>query len=225
MSAIKEPAMRSMLRASFACMFALCAQSAQGAPCAGFVDVDSTHAFCKHVEWLKNRAVTLGCQIPNSYCPNDPVVRLSMAAFMNRLGTALTPTTLTADLSSGALDIDLQPVVCTTADFAVTGYPRRALLDAGVSGTGPTALDMGVVVVMSTNGGAWTELTAESRGAVLANQWGNVTAIAREDLDVNETVRFGVRVKRVGAVTGDLSDSRCYVRAVVHSRDGAATPF
>jgi hypothetical protein len=149
-----------------------------------------------------------------------------MAAFMNRLGTALTPTTLTTDLSPGALDIDLQPVVCATADFAVAGYPRRALLDAGVSGTGPTALDVGVVVVMSTNGGGtWTELSADSRGAVLANQWGNVSAIAREDLDVGETVRFGVRVKRVGAVTGDLSDSRCYVRAVVHSRDGTSTPF
>ena len=218
--------MNIALRVAAALVFALFGHIATAAPCAGFIDVDSTHGFCKHVEWLKNRAVTMGCQIPNSYCPNDPVVRLSMAAFMNRLGTALTPTTMTTDLSPGALDVDLQPVICATEQFLVTGYPRRALLDAGVSGTGPTALDIGVVVVMSTNnGGTWSELTAESRGAVLANQWGNVSAIAREDLDVGETVRFGVRVKRVGAVTGDLSDSRCYVRAVVHSRDGTASPF
>lgn len=218
--------MTIVLRVAAALVFALFGPTASAAPCAGFIDVDSTHGFCKHVEWLKNRAITLGCQIPNSYCPNDPVVRLSMAAFMNRLGTALTPEILTAEANPGALDVDLNLVVCATSDFDVDGYPRRALVDASVSGTGPTALDMGAVVVKSLNGGTtWSELTADSRGAVLANQWGNVSAIAREDLEVNQSVRFGVRVKRVGAVTGDLSDSRCYVRAVVHSRDGAASPF
>jgi hypothetical protein len=42
------------------------------------------------VTWLKSRNVTLGCAA-NLYCPNDAVSRLSMAAFLNRLGNTLVP--------------------------------------------------------------------------------------------------------------------------------------
>jgi hypothetical protein len=63
---------------------------ALAAPC-GFIDVDDAnpaHApFCDSVEWLKLRNITLGCNLPGTlYCPNDPVSRLHMAAFMYRLG-------------------------------------------------------------------------------------------------------------------------------------------
>lgn len=64
--------------------------TAAAAPCAGFNDVDDTSSFCPNVTWLKNRAITFGCAA-NLYCPNDPVTRLQMAAFMNRLGDALFP--------------------------------------------------------------------------------------------------------------------------------------
>jgi hypothetical protein len=65
------------------------------APCAGFTDVDSTSAFCGNVTWIKNRGVTLGCTA-TQYCPNEPTTRLQMAAFMNRLGEALFPSTCAA---------------------------------------------------------------------------------------------------------------------------------
>ena len=39
----------------------------------------------------KNRAITTGCTSTTLYCPTDNVSRLAMAAFMNRLGDALTP--------------------------------------------------------------------------------------------------------------------------------------
>ena len=62
------------------------------APCGGFTDVDdanpATAPFCANVTWVKNRGITLGCPSTGAphYCPNDPVSRLQMAAFMNRLG-------------------------------------------------------------------------------------------------------------------------------------------
>lgn len=58
---------------------------ASAAPCAGFTDVQDTSGFCIHIEWLRNRAITLGCTA-NQYCPADFVRRDQMAAFLYRLG-------------------------------------------------------------------------------------------------------------------------------------------
>jgi hypothetical protein len=58
--------MKAWKRLGLAAALFLGAQAAGAAPCAGFTDVDSTDAFCPNVEWLKNRAITLGCtsQLP-----------------------------------------------------------------------------------------------------------------------------------------------------------------
>lgn len=61
------------------------ASPARAAPCAGFVDVADTSGFCGNVTWMKNRAITLGCDATH-YCPDQPVTRLQMAAFLYRLG-------------------------------------------------------------------------------------------------------------------------------------------
>ena len=76
----------------------LSAGPAVALPCVGFTDVEDTSSFCPNVEWLKNRAITLGCTSTTTYCPSDPVTRLSMAVFMNRLGKALTPVVLHKEL-------------------------------------------------------------------------------------------------------------------------------
>jgi hypothetical protein len=55
------------------------------APCAGFTDVEDTSGFCTSVAWMKNRAITLGCDATH-YCPADFVRRDQMAAFLYRLG-------------------------------------------------------------------------------------------------------------------------------------------
>jgi hypothetical protein len=218
--------MRSLNRLVVGLTLALACGAAWAAPCAGFADVDDTRSFCPNVEWLKNRAITLGCTSTTQFCPDDSVTRLSMAAFMNRLGTALTPVAVKLEATPGALDVDLGPVVCATDAFAVTGYPRRAYVDVGVSGTAAAALDVGVIVAMSVdNGATWVPVGAESRGAVLANQWGNVSNIAYADLDVGQSVRFGAMVVRADAGSADLSDSRCNVQAVVYSRNGTSSPF
>ena len=113
----------------------LAAPLAQALPSAGFTDVDDTSTFCPNVEWLKNRAVTTGCTSATLYCPTDPVSRLAMAAFMNRLGTALTPAQLRVDGAPGPVDLDANVVVCQTTDLAITGYPRTAYVDLCLSAT------------------------------------------------------------------------------------------
>jgi hypothetical protein len=208
------------------------APAAVAAPCAGFTDVDDTvvgATFCRYVEWLKNRAVTLGCT-STLYCPNDSVSRLQMAAFMNRLGTALTPVQIRVDTAPGAVDLDINAVVCQTADFVVAAgtFPRRAYVDVSFNGSAPADVGLAADVVMTTNGGAtWTNLnTVVNRGFVPANQWGGLSDIGFADLDVGQTVRWGVRMTR-GVIVGttDLSDSRCQLRALIYSRDGAVSPF
>jgi len=205
------------------------ASPAMGAPCAGFGDVDDTSQFCANVEWLKNRQVTLGCnQAGTAYCPNDAVSRLAMAAFMNRLGTALTPTQLAVDAAPGGIDVDAASIVCQTEPFAVSGFPRRAYIDLSFSGQAAGDVGLAADIVMSSDGGAtWANLnTAANRGFVRATQWGAFADLGFADLAVNQSVRWGVRTSRAGlAGTTNLSDSRCHLRVLVYSRNGNATPF
>ena len=201
--------------------------AAVAAPCAGFGDVDDSSVFCVNVEWLKNRAITLGCTA-TAYCANDAVSRLAMAAFMNRLGTALTPAQLSVDFAPGAIDLDASLVVCQTQDFAVTGFPRRAYVDLSFSGNAGADVSVAADLAMSTNSGAsWTPLnTVVNRGLVAANQWGALSDLGFADLAVGQSVRFGVLMSR-GGVPGaaDLSNSRCALRVLVYSRTGSVSPL
>jgi hypothetical protein len=197
------------------------------APCAGFADVDDGSGFCANVEWVRNRAVTLGCAA-GSYCPGDAVSRLQMAAFMNRLGTALTPVQLAVDTAPGAIDLDANAVVCQTGAFAVSGFPRRAYVDVSFSGQATADVGLAADIVMSGDGGAtWANLNgAANRGFVRANQWGAFADLASIDLAVGQSVRWGVRTTRAGlAGSTQLADSRCHLRALIFSRDGVASPF
>ena len=213
--------------ALFALLLASAASSAHAAPCAGFPDVDSASGFCPNVEWIRNRGVTLGCG-GGLYCPNDAVSRLAMAAFLNRIGTALTPVQLRFDAATGAIDLDTNAVVCQTVDQPITGFPRRAVVDLAFTATAAFDTHVAADLVRSTNGGAsWTPLNAAGNlGSVPANRWGTLSSIAISDVDVGQTVRFGVRVSR-GGLPGstDLGDSRCQLRVSIYSRDGTVSPL
>jgi hypothetical protein len=69
----------------FGVLLALVAPAALSAPCAGFTDVEAADPFCPSVAWMKNRAITTGCNA-TEYCPHLAVTRLQMAAFLYRLG-------------------------------------------------------------------------------------------------------------------------------------------
>jgi hypothetical protein len=200
--------------------------AAQAAPCAGFSDVDTSFTACPSIEWIKNRSITLGCGV-GTYCPSAAVPRQEMAAFMNRLGDAMTPLLVRVDVSPGAIDLDAtNAVVCQTQNFVVANFPRRAVLDLTFAAQAPADVDIAADLVKTTdNGATWTVLTAvDHRGGVMANRWSSVANLATTDLAVNETVRFGVRVSRASP-GADLSDSRCNLRVAIGSRTGAASPF
>ncbi len=71
-------------------------------PTSGFWDVDDSHVFAAHVGWLAEEGVTRGCNAPwnDEFCPDDPVTRGQMAAFLVRaldLPAGEAPFTDTAD--------------------------------------------------------------------------------------------------------------------------------
>lgn len=217
--------MRWLRRALLAAAATVAAPAVHAAPCVGFTDLDDSSSFCQFVEWIKNRSITQGCTA-TEYCPNNSVTRLQMAAFMKRLGDALTPVLVAADLSPGAIDLDASPVVCQ-ASYTVASFPRTAYADATVSATAASDVSFAADLVISTDGGAnWTPLNANpNRGAAPAGQWGAVADVGTRTLDVGQNVLFGTRVSRGGVASGvDLGDSRCQLRVLVYSRTGTASP-
>lgn len=217
--------MRMLKHAAMILMLGM-APAAWAQQCAGFSDVLASDTFCPNVEWIKNRQVTLGCGTGTTYCPFDPVIRLQMAAFMNRLGNALTPVQLRVDTSPGAIDLDAGAVVCQTAPQPITNYPRQAIVDLTFAAQAPGDVDIAADLVKSIDGGAnWTQLTTVgNRGWIPNGRWGTLANLATTDLAVGDNVIFGVRATRAsGAV--DLSDSRCNLRVAIGSRTGAVTPF
>lgn len=75
------------MKIAIAAVLLVAASNVWAAPCAGFTDVEDTSPFCASVEWIKNRRITQGCTA-TEYCPNAPLTRLQMAAFMARFGTS-----------------------------------------------------------------------------------------------------------------------------------------
>ena len=210
-------------------LIALTTASAQlaAAPCAGFTDVDTASAFCPNVDWVRNRGITVGCTA-TEYCPGGNVTRLQMAAFLNRLGTAMTPVQLRADDTPGALALDAAPVVCQSAAFSTTTYPRRAVVDAALHATAPADVSYATDLVMTSDNGAnWVPLLPQATsGSIVAGRWSGIPSLAHADLAHGQQVRFGIRASRGGfAGSTDLTASQCQLRVLIFSRDGASSPF
>lgn len=203
--------------------------------CAGFTDVAGTSPFCPNVEWLKNRAVTVGCTSTTLYCPADPVTRLSMAAFMNRLGKALSPEVLTFEGNPGALALPLgAPYAqrCGTADSTVVAYPRTATIFATLTGlSDANAVAWRARAVYSTDGGTvWQTAPTPVwiRASSAGNQWSGASAVASIDVAPGLAYRFAIEVARddlLSGTTGNFTQARCIVTATVDNRNGTSTPF
>ena len=203
--------------------------------CAGFTDVNSVNAFCPNVEWLKNRAITLGCTSTSVYCPTDPVTRLSMAAFMNRLGTSLTAQKQLVQGAPGALVVPINPPLphfCITTDFPAATYPRTALVNATISGLADgNAVAWRGFLEYSTDGGAsWqvtpTQTATRSYGAPL--QWSNAAPVTAFPMAPGLTYRFSAGIRRdniVAGTTGNFTHSFCQLNAVIVNRNNATSPF
>jgi hypothetical protein len=198
------------------------------AACAPFDDVAASHPFCGSVQWLFNRAVTLGC-LPGSYCPDASVTRLQMAAFMRRTGAALESDDayvwhdLTINFGGG-------PVVCwhqstkQNADF-----PRRARLRASINAFAPsTSTNVTAQYVYSTDGGvSWTNVPSASTTQTLLSGRSpadDKTSILTGEIDMTDglTYLFGVRVTTAPSASLSLY---CVSTIRYFSRTSATAPF
>lgn len=200
--------------------------SALAAPCSGFTDVQNTDAQCPSVDWLRNRAITLGCTSTTLYCPSDPVIRLAMAAFMNRLGNALTPVFYYDEKSGAALDISTQSTICAAQTIPTAVYSRSVhaggVMSALTSGAAMPRLD----VVVSTDGGAtWSSTTAVAPTANETNGYLNLTVWSSNIVLLPATsYRVGLRVQSASGL-GNFASWTCQVQAMVVSRTGTSAPY
>jgi hypothetical protein len=206
------------------------ASSALAAPCAGFTDVDDTvvgASFCRNVEWLKNRQVTLGCTSATLYCPSDFVTRLQMAAFMDRLGGALEPLFLESSQSGIFTAVNANSVVCQTPTYLVERHPRVATASAMLYHAAPTVQTVTARLVYSVNGGmtwqAFSDLVSLASNPAFAFATQSPVA-APTALGVGDSARFGIR-------TGDTfsspttTDAGCAITVRIDNRSGSSSPF
>ncbi len=208
------------------------ASTAWAANCVGFTDVDASVSYCKNVEWLKNRKVTLGCT-GSAYCPAQPVNRAQMALFMNRLGTALTTQRLVADQAPGAIVLPSgAPVrVCETTTVLASGYPRIAALRGAISGLGNANASAwrATLMVSADNGTSWTNLDAATIHATApASVWAYASPIAVRAIDATASLRVAIGVRRddiVTGTTGNLADSRCQLVVEIDNANGTVSPY
>jgi len=209
-------------------------QPAHGQNCVGFTDVPQSSPFCANVEWLKNREITLGCGTATTFCPNDPVTRLSMAAFMNRLGNALTPVDLPQVFAFPATvdTTSLQPVMCPMIQsHVVAGFPRRAYVTGAAHLSSPAAaIAVAARILMSTDNGAfWLPLPGSDHVATLYPGSNPPQAISLApytwvDLEVGQSVRFAVGLARVGG-SGTTMTASCSLSVQIGNRNSASSPL
>lgn len=224
MNIARRRGVKRLLAAGGVAMFA----PAAFALCSNFTDVDSAPPFCPAVDWLRNRAVTLGCTTSTLYCPNNPVTRLQMAAFMNRLGNALTPTIVYQQEQGGSVTLDVTTFVtaCTTAELAPANYPRAASFGAVFNMLAGVPAAVNLSVMISTDNGPFLpQGTAQQMSGSGTSRWNNGTTWQGNiPLDAGKAYKFALRITpRV--VPSTLSAWSCQLKGIVASRTGEGVPF
>jgi len=186
------------------------------AQCAGFVDVSGGDPACAAVTWIKNRAITIGCPIANSYCPSAPVGRLTMALFMHRLGKLLTPAPVAAEQTGNALDLSSEAFVCQTVVVPAVAYQRTFLGDAGLSfvANAPGSLIIGIA--QSINGGVFSGFTGVFHVSFQAGTLVNVGGISQNAIvAANSSYRYAVRVLGSNFTSAALTSWTCNLQSEI----------
>jgi hypothetical protein len=166
----KGGVMRKLLVLFGCAITGLASEGALAAACAGFVDVDSVSSFCPSVAWVKSRGITLGCTDATHYCPNDPVTRLQMAAFMYRLG--FQNTVLNGGNAFGTTAVlgttDNQPLDIRVNGSRVMRYEPDATSPNMIGGLANNSVAPGVHGAAIAGGGAGgTQLVLDFGGAIV----------------------------------------------------------
>lgn len=229
---------RSLTKAVVAAACLLAAGGASAQQCVGFTDVFASDPFCPNVEWLRNRAITLGCNA-TEYCPTNAVSRLAMAAFMNRLGRALTPEVLHRQVSFGAVVVpgeapDPLLLRCGTDDTPASVYPRQAVVNATLTGLSDgNEVQFRTFLVVSTDSGTTFQLldlvnSVAPRATAGTNDWGGAAMTEYVALQPNTVYRFAIGVRRdnvAAGSTGNFATGRCQLTATIFNRNGTLSPF
>jgi hypothetical protein len=208
--------------------------------CVGFVDMPLSDpviaAFCPSVEWLKNRAITTGCGDGTTYCPDSVVTRLSMAAFMKRLGDALTPAFLRKrDTALGALNFSGtgQTGICPTDAVSITGYPRTAIVRGLMNLFTPDGgMDIKAWAVYSIDGGTNWLTPATNDGLAYGTLYAGQTPpndlslhpMNVIELAVGNSYRFALAAART-AGTGAIANAYCENLVQLVNRLGTSSPL
>lgn len=198
------------------------ARAAVVAPCGGFVDVPASSPFCAGTEWIANRGITLGCAA-GAYCPDDPVTRLSMAAFMQRMGGVLTPVLLQAE--DAQVGVGGEGVVCSTAALPARSHPRMATVHTRLTGTVTGSASASTFVVASHDGGAtWRPVSTLPGpiGPFRSDVPATLSDTGVLDVAPGASVRFGLRVAT--ATTASVQGA-CVLVAIVGNRNGSSSPL
>jgi len=89
---------KSLLVAAFAAI-AILSGSVVALAANQFADVPDSNVFSEDIAWLAAHDVTKGCNPPTNdlFCPNDPVTRGQMAAFLHRFGDIEVERTIAID--------------------------------------------------------------------------------------------------------------------------------
>lgn len=211
----------------------LAPSSAPAAICSGaspFPDIAASSGFCSNVEWMKNRAITLGCP-GGLYCPNDPVTRLQMTAFMNRLADAIVQQPLVNSANPGALDLTLPGIANVVCPVIVpaAAYPRTLIAMSHVSlvMSAPGSFDTSYVYTLD---GDTTHWNGTSGYAAIASadstHWGTTAQSNVIDIPAGATVKVGVTVNRADpGGSGAVFQSYCALTVLIQSRSGTTSPY
>jgi len=204
----------------------LSASNAIAAPCAGFLDVDAASPFCANVEWLKNRSITLGCSSSTLYCPTDPVSRLAMAAFMNRLGNAVEPQFRHTILTGAQAAVNAGTTICVTPSYAVDNFPRVATATAMFFHRAAASEDVFAQAMYSVDAGA-TWLTFGDILSVAGNvagKYASQSPVAKPlILSPGTVIQFGISTGVLSS--GPVSDAACELTVRFDSHTGTSSPY
>ena len=195
----------------------------------GFDDVQDTNNFCNSTLWMKNRGVTLGCGAGVNYCPGDAVTRASMALFMNRLGTALTPKLV--GRQSGTDPVTMAPSLFTPFCFGTplpaVNFPQtaRARGTIAIPMTGP-AVEM--FLVMTLNGQPYQNMNSTanrvtSPSGTVRLSWSSNPVDVPPGVSVGFAIGLSNPSGSVGSLT--LSAGLCALEAEVVNRNPTSAPF
>jgi hypothetical protein len=194
-----------------------------GQTCAGFDDLDASHPMCPNVDWVRNRNVTLGCSA-FQYCGAEVVNRLSMAAFMNRAGSVVSP----------AVDGAFSPSVsvyagfyqCLTPVLPAADHPRRVLVDVMITGMpifGAGDVELRAVAERQF---LFAAFGASSRGTAVAGEAMTLTASAAFDVppDIGD-FHFGLQASQPPGGPSYSLDGGCATRIVILNRNDTHAPY